>query len=169
LLLNALGIHYQLADSSVNLLATAFSSLFVVDEDMNTVAVQDFILFTDIFSIPELLLSIEAGQKSRAKLEDELLAEGILEIPDISKYELLKASCKVRIPCSKGDDTLMWKLFSLNLIGFEGFQFSEEGDLCTVRFQNTVDSILIERFLSSIFDMQKGQEPVKKSSFFKYQ
>jgi hypothetical protein len=63
----------------------------------------------------------------------------------------------------------MWKLFSLNLIGFEGFQFSEEGDLCTVRFQNTVDSILIERFLSSIFDMQKGQEPVKKSSFFKYQ
>lgn len=163
LLLNAIGIHYQLQDHSLNLLAKAFQCLLNVDEELNTVSVQDFILFTDFISLPELLLAVENGEKHRVKIEDQLLSGGLLTIPEISKFQLLKSFSKVEIPVIEGDDSFMWKIFSLNLIGFVGLKFEED---CVVTFENSVDEDFVETLIATTFE-EEVLVRNKKSSFFK--
>ena len=92
-MINAMGIHYQLSEESQKMLALAMLHVFQIDENLNQIYVQDFILFTDMISLPEFLLALENGQRHRIKVEDQLLRD--LKIPNITHYELLKSLAKV--------------------------------------------------------------------------
>jgi hypothetical protein len=61
LMINAIGIHYQLSEESQKMLALAMLHVFQIDENLNQLYVQDFILFTDMISLPEFLLALENG------------------------------------------------------------------------------------------------------------
>lgn len=61
LLLNALGIHYEISENTLITLAKAFRGIFYIDEDLNCLHVQDFILFTDMISLSQFLLALENG------------------------------------------------------------------------------------------------------------
>lgn len=134
-----------------------------MDEELNTVSVQEFILLTDLISLPELLLALENGEKHRVKIEDQLLSGGELDIPEISKFQLLKSFSKIEIPIIEGDDSFMWKIFTLNLIGFVGLKFDED---CYVKFENSVDEEFVETLIATTFEEEMIGKS-KKSSFFK--
>lgn len=126
--------------------------------------VNDFIVFTDLISLPELLLALENGYKHRARIEDLLVCSGNLAMPSMSRFQLLKNFSKVGIPIIEGDDSFMWKIFACKLVGFSGLRFEDED--CIITFENSVDENFVEPLLSRTFE-EDVVVNTKKSGFFK--